>query len=241
MCISACGDREPKSPLNCGDAIFSLHFRKRNCRLWVVFPRGGNVNVYLHLSRACGAYGRELLLNLRSPECNILIVFLILDRDRIPARGECKLLCASPLAGMQYFDCISASETVASGSYSYEGECKFLRAPPLAGTVNRNDYKISACGDVKFWLHTRKRKCLFWIAFPRGGSVAKWLQNLRLRGCKILIAFLQAGPARGSLFWIVFLRGGSVEILLHLRLLVRYRILASGIYKNSDSAPVSHM
>ena len=32
-----------------GDAIFSLHFRKRNCRRWIVFPRGGNVNFHVHL------------------------------------------------------------------------------------------------------------------------------------------------------------------------------------------------
>ena len=33
----------------CGDAIFWLHFRKRNCRRWIVFPRGGNVNFHVHL------------------------------------------------------------------------------------------------------------------------------------------------------------------------------------------------
>ena len=33
----------------CGDAIFWLHFRKRNCRRWIVFPRGENLNFHVHL------------------------------------------------------------------------------------------------------------------------------------------------------------------------------------------------
>ena len=73
---------------------------------------------------------------------------------------ECNILIASPQAELSIPDRIPA-----------RGEWKFLCASPLAGTMNRNKYKISACGDVKFWLHSRKRNCRFWIVFPRGGNV----------------------------------------------------------------------
>ena len=33
-----------------------------------------------------------------------------------------KIITKSPLAGMQYFDCISASRSISSGSYSCKGE-----------------------------------------------------------------------------------------------------------------------
>ena len=105
---------------------------------------------------------------------------------------------------MQYFDCISASGTVDSGSYSHKGEWKFLCASPLAGTVNQNNYKISTCGDAIFWLHFRKRNCRFWIVFTQrgmkifmcisacGDHESELSLNLCLRGCDILIIFPQA-------------------------------------------------
>ena len=138
--------------------------------------------------------------------------------DRFPARGKCKLLCASPLAGTVNLNNYKISalrgckiliafpqaELSILDRIPARGECKFLCASPLAGTVNRNNYKISACGDVKFWLHFRKRNCRFWIVFPRGGNVNFYV-HLRLRGpwteimtksllaeCNILIAFPQA-------------------------------------------------
>ena len=86
-----------------------------------------------------------------------------------------------------------------------------------SGNGNQNNYKISALGDAKFWLHFHKRNCRRWIVFPRGGIVnfhvhlrpggrcTEIIQNLRLRGCKILIAFPEAElsildriPARGE-------------------------------------------
>ena len=47
----------------CGDAIFWLHFRKRNCRRWIVFPRGGNVNFHVYLR----SRGRRTEIITKSP------------------------------------------------------------------------------------------------------------------------------------------------------------------------------
>ena len=199
----------------------------------------------------------KLLQNLRSRECNSLIASPQAELsipDRIPARGEWKCLCASPLAGTMNRNKykISACGDVKFWLHSRKvncrfwiafprggnenfyvhlrsrgpwtkintksplagiiafpqaelsildriparGEWKFLCASPLAGTVNRNKYKISACGDVEFWLHSRKRNCQFWIVFPRGGNVNIYVHLrevvLRSRECNILIASPQA-------------------------------------------------
>ena len=72
----------------------------------------------------------------------------------------CQILVAFPQAELSALDSIPA-----------RGKCTFSCASPLAGTVHRKNYKISACGDVKFWVHSRKRNCRFWIVFPRGGNV----------------------------------------------------------------------
>ena len=49
LCISSSGNQNNYKISARGDAIFWLHFRKRNCRRWIVFPRGGNVNFHVHL------------------------------------------------------------------------------------------------------------------------------------------------------------------------------------------------
>ena len=51
LCISSSGNGNQNNyKISArGDAIFLLHFRKRNCRRWIVFPRGGNVNFHVHL------------------------------------------------------------------------------------------------------------------------------------------------------------------------------------------------
>ena len=82
----------------------------------------------------------------------------------------CKILVAFPQAQLSALDSIPA-----------RGKCKFSCASPLAGTVHRNNYKTSACGDAKFWLHFRKRNCRRWIVFPRGGNV-NFHVHLRSRG-----------------------------------------------------------
>ena len=119
LCISSSGNgNQNNNKISTrGDAIFFLHFRKRICRRWIVFPRVGNVNFHVHLR----SRGRctEIITKLRLRGCKILIAFPHVElsiSDRIPARGKCKFSCTSP----------------------------------LAGTVRRNNYKISACGDVKF-------------------------------------------------------------------------------------------
>ena len=93
------------------------------------------------------------------------------------------------------------------------GKWKFCMCISVEGTVHRNNYKISACGDVKFSFPQAELR--FRIVFPRGGNVnfhvhargdgaQKSLQNLRLRRCKILIAYPASGtysgciPARGK-------------------------------------------
>ena len=53
------------------------------------YSREGEMQIFMCIS-ACGAYVGELLLNLRSRECNILIVFPQAEvsiLDRIPTRG----------------------------------------------------------------------------------------------------------------------------------------------------------
>ena len=108
---------------------------------------------------------------------------------------------------MQYFDCISASGTAHSGSYSRKGGCKFLCASPLAGIVNRNNYKISTCGDGKFWLHSCKRNCPFWIVFPRRGNVNFYV-HLRLRGPWTKI--ITKSPLAGMQYFDCISASGSV-------------------------------
>ena len=114
----------------------------------------------------------------------------------ISAKRICAVRFVFPLAGIHNLLCISSS-----------------------GNRNQNNYKISARGDAIFWLHFRKRNCRRWIVFPRGGIVNFHVHlrsrgrcteiikksPLRLRGCKILIAFPQAElsildriPARGE-------------------------------------------
>ena len=108
LCISSSGNGNQNNYKisACRDAIFSLHFRKRNCRRCIEFPRGGNVNFHVHLR----------------------------------SRGRC-----------------TETET---------------KIPTLVfSSQHRNNYKFSACGDVQFWLHSRKWNCRFWIVFPRGGNV----------------------------------------------------------------------
>ena len=78
----------------CRNAIFWLHFRKRNCRFWIVFPQGGNVDFYkhLHLRRPCRELKLGLIQNLPLRN-NILIAFPqaeVFILNRIPARWECR-------------------------------------------------------------------------------------------------------------------------------------------------------
>ena len=51
LCISSSGNgNQNNNKISArGDAIFFLHFRKRNCRRWIVFSRVGNVNFHVHL------------------------------------------------------------------------------------------------------------------------------------------------------------------------------------------------
>ena len=71
-----------------GDAASASHFRLQECTTFGAFPQAGT--------------GTEIITNLRLRECNILVAFPQAELsalDRIPARGKCKFLCASPLAG----------------------------------------------------------------------------------------------------------------------------------------------
>ena len=91
------------------NAIFWLHPRKRNCQFQIVFPRGGMQPIFMCISAngtvnrnkykisACGDV--KFWLHSRQAELSIL--------DRIPARGECKFLCASPLAGIRCTEIIT--------------------------------------------------------------------------------------------------------------------------------------
>ena len=64
---------------------------------------------------------------------------------------------------------------------------------------------IFALGDTQFLVH--------FLKWGRGGDQKK-LQNLRLRGCSILIVFPQARNCR---FRIVFPQGDNVNFYVHLR------------------------
>ena len=58
---------------------------------------------------------------------------------KISARGDAIFLVVFPQAELSALDSIPAREN-----------SKFSCASPLVGTVHRNNFKISACGDVKF-------------------------------------------------------------------------------------------
>ena len=74
------------------------------------------------------------------------------------------IITKSPLAGMQYFDCISASGTAGSGLYSCEGKC--LCASPLAGPIWTWIITKSPLAGMQYF-DFRKRNCRFWVVFPR--------------------------------------------------------------------------
>ena len=121
----------------------------------------------------------------------------------ISAKRICAVRFVFPLAGIHNLLCISSS-----------------------GNGNQNNYKISARGDAKFWLHFRKRNCRRWIVFPRGGIV-NFHVHLRSRGrCTEIITKISAcgdvkfwlhSRKRNCRFWIVFPRGGNKNFYVHLR------------------------
>ena len=137
----------------------------------------------------------------------------------------CNILIAFPQAELSLLDRIPA-----------RGKCKFLCAVGPA----RGDR------EPKWLQNLRLRRCKILITFPqaevfilnriipRGGSVAKWLQNLHLRECKSLIAFPQAEVNRIPTRWECrnCIASPPFGSLSHSR---------EWHYKNSDSAPVSHM
>ena len=99
LCISSSGNGNQNNyKISArGDAIFWLYFRKRNCRRWKVFPRGGSVN--FHASPLGGTVHRNNFKNLRFWGRKILIAFPQAELsilDRIPARGPMKIcMCIS--------------------------------------------------------------------------------------------------------------------------------------------------
>ena len=160
----------------------------------------GDVKFWLHSRK------RNCRFWIIFPPCRFWIIF--------PCGGGagCKFLCASPLAGMQYFDCISRKRNCQFQIVFPRGGMKIFMCISANETVTRNKYEISACGDVKFWLHSDKRNCRFWIVFPRGGNVNFYV-HLRSRECNILIASPQAElsipdriPVRGNENFYVHLR-----------------------------------
>ena len=82
------------------------------------------------------------------------------------------------------------------------------------GDGAQKNYKISACGDVKFWLHFLKRNCRFWIVFPRGGNVNLHVHiplagtmhrnNYKISACGDVKFWLHFRK-RNCRFWIVYM------------------------------------
>ena len=173
-----------------GDAASASRFRSRECTTFGAFPQAGT--------------GTEIITNLRLRGCNILVAFPQAELsalDSIPARGKCKFSCVSPLAGTVHRNnyttsaCgdaifwlhfrkrrLSALDYFCAPSPRAEMHMKIYMCISARGnTMHRNNYKVSACGDVKFWLHSRKRNCRFWIVFPRGVNVNFYV-HLRFPG-----------------------------------------------------------
>ena len=88
---------------------------------------------------------------------------------------------AVPLAVLHTSACISASRICAVRFVFPLAGIHNLLCISWSGNGNQNNYKISARGDAKFWLHFRKRNCRRWIVFPRGGIV-DFHVHLRSRG-----------------------------------------------------------
>ena len=100
-----------------GDAASASRFRLRECTTFGAFPQAGT--------------GTEIITNLRLRGCNILVAIPQAELsalDSIPARGNVnfhvhlrsrgrrtEIITQPPLAGMQYFGCISASGIVSAG------------------------------------------------------------------------------------------------------------------------------
>ena len=126
---------------------FYVQYRLQYCTHPLAFPRSGDAASASHFrSRECTTIGAF-------PQAGTGTEII----TNLRLRG-CNILVAFPQAELSALDSIPA-----------RGKCKFSCASLLVGTVHQNNYKISACGDVKFWLHSRKRNCRFWIVFPRGG------------------------------------------------------------------------
>ena len=138
---------------------FYVQYRLRYCTHPLAFPRSGDAASASHFrSRECTTFGAF-------PQAGTGTEII----TNLRLRG-CTILVAFPQAELSALDSIPA-----------RGKCEFSCASPLAGTVHRNNYKTSACGDAKFWLHFRKRNCRRWIVFPRGGNV-NFHVHLRSRG-----------------------------------------------------------
>ena len=172
LCISSSGDGDQKNYKisACGDAAFGLQFRKGNWRFWIVsvFPQGGNV-------RALSLNNNAIFwLYFRKRNCRFWIVFPqrrnVNFYVHLRLRGPwTEIITESPLAGMQYFDCISASGTVGPSRILFPqgGNVNFYKHLRLRRTCREPKLVQNLPLRNNILIAFRKRKCLFWIVFPR--------------------------------------------------------------------------
>ena len=186
---------------------------KRICTVRFVFPLAGIHNLLCISSSRNGdqnnykisACGDAILcLHFRKRNCRFWITFP--QEGSVNFCVHLRLRCLwtwiitkSQLAGMQYFDCISASETVDSGLYSRKEKCKFLCASPLAGTMNRYYNRTSPLTGMKYF------DCI-----PTSGTVASGSYS---RDGEWKNFHVSASPLVGTVNWNynrIFARGKAI-------------------------------